>query len=106
MNINSTARARLYALTAVACAIWLVQNCVEANASGDLLSWSNIILSICLIIVTGYCAVNAVLGWNTKEALFLMGDSDEPGYPASHHGVGLVSADLIIRQSVRTASRC
>lgn len=73
MNINSTARARLYALTAVACAIWLFQNCVEANASGDLLSWSNIILSICLIIVTGYCAVNAVLGWNTKSA-----DTEDP----------------------------
>ena len=69
MNINSTARARLYALTAVACAIWLFQNCVEANASGDLLSWSNIIL----IIVTGYCAVNAVLGWNTKSA-----DTEDP----------------------------
>ena len=64
---------RLYALTAVACAIWLFQNCVEANASGDLLSWSNIILSICLIIVTGYCAVNAVLGWNTKSA-----DTEDP----------------------------
>ena len=73
MNINSTARARLYALTAVACAIWLFQNCVEANASGDLLSWSNIILSICLIIVTGYCAVNAVLGLNTKSA-----DTEDP----------------------------
>ena len=72
MNINSTARARLYALTAVACAIWLFQNCVEVNASGDLLSWSNIILSICLI-VTGYCAVNAVLGWNTKSA-----DTEDP----------------------------
>ncbi len=40
-----------------------------------------------------------------KEALFLMGDGDEPGYPASYHGVGLVSADLIVRQSVRAAPR-
>lgn len=68
MNITSAARARLYALTAVACAIWLVQTCVEANNAGELFSWSNVIFSICLIIVTGYCAVNAVLGWNTKEA--------------------------------------
>ena len=67
MNITSAARARLYALTAVACAIWLVQTCVEANNAGELFSWSNVIFSICLIIVTGYCAVNAVLGWNTKE---------------------------------------
>ena len=65
MNITSAARARLYALTAVA---WLVQTCVEANNAGELFSWSNVIFSICLIIVTGYCAVNAVLGWNTKEA--------------------------------------
>lgn len=40
-----------------------------------------------------------------KEALFLMGDGDEPGYPNSRHGVGLVSADLIVRQSVRAAPR-
>lgn len=87
MNINSTARARLYALTAVACAIWLFQNCVEANASGDLLSWSNIILSICLIIVTGYCAVNAVLGWNTKSA----DTEDPPSRPPSRTRSGTAS---------------
>ena len=82
MNITSAARARLYALTqtlnsqlrkswktvGMCCAIWLVQTCVEANNAGELFSWSNVIFSICLIIVTGYCAVNAVLGWNTKEA--------------------------------------
>lgn len=67
MKIDSAARARLYALTAIACAIWLVQTCVEANAAGDLFSWSNILFSICLIVVTGYCGVNAVLGWNTKS---------------------------------------
>ncbi|MUH59293.1 carbon starvation protein [Bifidobacterium sp. GSD1FS] len=53
----------MYALTSVACAIWLVQTCVEANANGDLLSWSNIIFALCLTIVTVYCAVNAVRGW-------------------------------------------
>ncbi len=68
MNITSAARARLYALPAVARSIWHDQPSVEANTSGDLYSWSNVIFSICLIIVTGYCAVNAVLGWNTKEA--------------------------------------
>lgn len=67
MNITPAARARLYALTATVCAIWLVQTCVEANNAGELFSWSNVIFSICLIIVTGYCAVNAVLGWKTKE---------------------------------------
>lgn len=40
-----------------------------------------------------------------KEALFLMGEEAEPGYPNSQHGVGLVSADLIVRQSVRAAPR-
>ena len=89
MNINSTARARLYALTAVACAIWLFQNCVEANASGDLLSWSNIILSICLIIVTGYCAVNAVLGWNTRTRSGTASDAFAPLSPARRRTHGL-----------------
>ena len=68
MNITSAARARLYALTAVACAIWLAQTCVEANNAGELFSWSNVIFSICLIIVTGYCEVNAVLGRTTEQA--------------------------------------
>lgn len=40
-----------------------------------------------------------------KEALFLMGEEAEPGYPNSQHGVGLVSAALIVRQSVRAAPR-
>lgn len=34
-----------------------------------------------------------------------MGEEAEPGYPNSQHGVGLVSADLIVRQSVRAAPR-
>lgn len=67
MKIDSAARARLYALTAVACAIWLVQSSVEANKVGQLFTWSNIIFSICLAFVIVYCAVNAVLGWNTTD---------------------------------------
>lgn len=65
MKLNDTARARLYALTCIACAIWLVQTCVEANAAGDLFSWSNIVFGACLAIVTVYCGVNAVRGWTT-----------------------------------------
>lgn len=67
MKLNDAARARMYALTSVACAIWLVQTCVEANTTGDLFSWSNIIFAICLVAVTVYCGINAVLGWNVKD---------------------------------------
>lgn len=38
-----------------------------------------------------------------RETLYLMGEGEEPAFSNSQHGVGLVSADLIIRQSVRVA---
>lgn len=74
MKLNEAARARLYAITALACAIWLVQNCVEANNNGDLFSWYNIVFILCLVVVTVYCGVSAVRGWTTKSS-----DSEQDG---------------------------
>ncbi|MEE1296057.1 MAG: LacI family DNA-binding transcriptional regulator [Bifidobacterium sp.] len=40
-----------------------------------------------------------------REVLYLMGEGSEPGYGTSRHGVGLVPADVILRQSLRQAAQ-
>lgn len=59
MKINDKARSRMYGLTAIACALWLIQSLTEASRDGSLLNWSTIIFSLCLTIVTAYCGVSA-----------------------------------------------
>ena len=59
MRITGKARSRMYGLTAVACAIWLVQSLAEAARDGSLLTWPNLIFTVCLTVVTVYCAVCA-----------------------------------------------
>ncbi|ETY72296.1 hypothetical protein [Bifidobacterium moukalabense] len=67
MKLTTSGRARLYAITSVACIIWLVQSVIEANADGTLFSYATIILSLCLAFVSGYCAFNAIRYWNVKD---------------------------------------
>lgn len=59
MKINEKARSRMYGLTSAACALWLIQSLTEASKDGSLMSWPTIILSLCLTVVTLYCAVCA-----------------------------------------------
>ena len=59
MKINDKARSRIYGLTAVACALWLIQSLVESSQDGSLLSWSTIVFSLCLTLVTAYCGTCA-----------------------------------------------
>lgn len=59
MKINDKARSRMYGLTAVACALWLIQSLAEASRDGSLLSWSTIVFSLCLTVVTTYCGTCA-----------------------------------------------
>ena len=40
-----------------------------------------------------------------REALYLLGESDENSFAASRHGVGLVSAELIKRSSIGPVRR-
>ncbi|EFA23623.1 hypothetical protein [Bifidobacterium gallicum] len=78
MKLNAASRARLYALTSVATAIWFVQNIVQTQVDGTLFTWSNIIFSLCILIVCVYCAVNAVKGWVTHSV------GDTTGQTADH----------------------
>lgn len=59
MRITGKARSRMYGLTAAACAIWLIQSLAEAVQDGSLLTWPTLIFSVCLAVVTVYCAVCA-----------------------------------------------
>ena len=67
MKLTEAHRARLYALTAVACAIWLVQSLMEASRDGSILTWPTLVFSICLVVVVGYTGFNAVRGWSAHE---------------------------------------
>ncbi|PST45956.1 hypothetical protein CPA40_08270 [Bifidobacterium callitrichos] len=67
MKLNKQSTARLYALTCVACVVWLVQSLMEANADGSLTNWATIIFSLCLLVVIGWTGYNAISGWNAKE---------------------------------------
>ena len=40
-----------------------------------------------------------------REALYLLGESDENSFAASRHGVGLVSAELVKRSSIGPVRR-
>ena len=57
MKLTARSTSRMYALTCLACVIWLWQTLVEANNDG----------SLCLLVVIGWSGRNAVAGWNAKE---------------------------------------
>ncbi|OZG48963.1 carbon starvation protein [Bombiscardovia coagulans] len=75
MQITGKARARMYALTALACALWLVQSLVEASKDGSLLHWSTIVFSLCLGVVTMYCGCCA---WKVNRAAEKTVSTDTP----------------------------
>ena len=57
MKLTARSTSRMYALTCLACVIWLWQSLVEANNDGSLF----------LLVVIGGSGWNAVAGWNAKE---------------------------------------
>lgn len=76
MQLNERTRARLYALTALACLGWLAQSLYQAHADGTLATWPTIILSVSLLVVIGYTGYCAVSGWRAPEP-GESGDGDE-----------------------------
>lgn len=67
MKLTARSTSRMYALTCLACVIWLWQSLVEANNDGSLFNWATIVFSLCLLVVIGRSGRNAVAGWNAKE---------------------------------------
>ena len=62
MQLNERARARLYALTALACVLWLGQSLYEADKDGSLTSWATWVFAACLLVVIGWTGYNAWVG--------------------------------------------
>ena len=67
--MNDRSRMMLYALTAVACVMWIWQSVKESMNDGTIISTSNIIFLVCIGIAAIYCAANAlILWWREAEA--------------------------------------
>lgn len=56
-------RMRLYAITSVACAAWLVQTVNETTQDGTIATAPSLILLVCLAVAVVYTGVNAFLLW-------------------------------------------
>ena len=54
MKLTARSTSRMYALTCLACVIWLWQSLVEANNDGSLFNWATIVFSLCLLVVIGW----------------------------------------------------
>jgi len=67
MEFNERTRARLYAVTCLACIVWLIQSLCESNADGSLASWATIVFSLCLGVVIAWTGWNAFTGWNAAD---------------------------------------
>lgn len=61
--MNDRSRMMLYALTAVACVMWIWQSVKESMNDGTIISTSNIIFLVCIGIAAIYCATNALILW-------------------------------------------
>lgn len=61
--MNDRSRMMLYALTSLACVVWVYQSVKESMADGTLLSVSTIIFLVCIGIAAVYCAANALILW-------------------------------------------
>ncbi|KAB7789192.1 hypothetical protein [Bifidobacterium cebidarum] len=61
--MNNRSRMMLYALTAVACVVWIYQSVKESMSDGTIISTSNIIFLVCIGIAAVYCAANALIIW-------------------------------------------
>jgi F0F1-type ATP synthase membrane subunit b/b' len=68
-NLTDKAQSRLYALTSLACIVWLVQSSIEASNDGSIWTLWNIFFSICLLVVIGWTGWEAITMMikNTKE---------------------------------------
>lgn len=66
--MNDRSRMMLYALTAVACVMWIWQSVKESMNDGTIISTSNIVFLVCIGIAAIYCAANALILWWRQPA--------------------------------------
>ena len=75
--MNDRSRMMLYALTAVACVMWIWQSVKESMNDGTIISTSNIIFLVCIGIAAIYCAANALILWWRQPGKDDAADDDE-----------------------------
>ena len=75
--MNDRSRMMLYALTAVACVMWIWQSVKESMNDGTIISTSNIIFLVCIGIAAIYCAANALILWWRQPGKAAAADDDE-----------------------------
>ena len=73
--MNDRSRMMLYALTAVACVMWIWQSVKESMNDGTIISTSNIIFLVCIAAI--YCAANALILWWRQPGKDDAADDDE-----------------------------
>lgn len=67
-RMSDKAQSRLYAVTSLACIVWLITSSVDASKTGTLFSIWNIFFSIALLIV---------IGWTGWQAISMMVKTDK-----------------------------
>ena len=75
--MNDRSRMMLYALTAVACVMWIWQSVKESMNDGTIISTSNIIFLVCIGLAAIYCAANALILWWRQPGKGDAADDDE-----------------------------
>ncbi|WP_051263297.1 hypothetical protein [Tuberibacillus calidus] len=65
--MNDKAKMRLYALTSIACLVWLVEAMVRDYKNGQMSSVLSIIFYACMLIVILYTAYSALQIWKIKD---------------------------------------
>jgi len=98
VKLSEQAKYRLYGLTAVACAAWLIQVIYQASGTSELWGWPNIILYVCLLLVITYTAYSAFTGWKKWKAANDADDEPKEVPPVIENEISN-SGKIIIRRS-------
>ena len=109
MQLNERARARLYALTALACVLWLGQSLYEANKDGSLTSWATWVFAACLLVVIGWTGYNAWVGLvksaDEESPVEEKSDEEKGGEESSDVSDAEVSAGDSVQNSAQNSAQ-
>lgn len=67
-HMTDKAQSRLYAVTSIACIVWLITSSVDASKTGTMFSIWNLFFSLCLLVV---------IGWTGWQAITMMVKTDK-----------------------------